>query len=179
MTALLHRLSARSPSRVFDHLDLFERSRVEERAKRCAKRLLEDYGLSVDFVRDPDLNYDGHGHVQATSASNAIHELAHFLVAAKYRRRQPNYGLGCGPDDRSCTAEMVTVGSQYANQEEALASLLGILIERQIRMPYIDTWYEHAWGEQEGIREDLRLLQQRGLIRIGPSGIQLTLPDPE
>lgn len=127
--------------------------------------LCKSYGLRLTLCDDcPDVGYDGKGRIQATSVSNALHDLAHYFVAAKYRRRVVNFGLGQSPDDLSGAERLVTDNYAYAEEEEA--SLLGILMEREAGMPFIETWDTHGWPERPvgGVKDTVPKLMKKGYV---------------
>ena len=87
--------------------------------------------------------------IHGRSDSDLIHDIAHWICSAKRRRRQPEFGLGPGPDSWSGDAAR-TVSMNYADREEGMTSLLGIAIESAFDMDFEQTlrghgWFENAW----------------------------------
>lgn len=98
------------------------------------------------YLQDKDRPYAWDGKkliVKGRSDSDVIHDIAHWICAAKYRRRLPEFGLGESPD---CWSRYIdkTVSSRYADQEEGAASLLGIAIEHEFGMGF-GTLDDHCW----------------------------------
>ena len=127
---------------------------VDQRVKTLARRM----GVKLwrrDTVDGPHWNgktvallNDG----QEISASDTIHELAHWFVSD--RRSEVNFGLGSSPEDHGPT--VMVMGAQ---DEELLASAVGILIEKRLGMDWkstaeIHNWYD--WGGPRGIAETVR-----------------------
>lgn len=75
------------------------------------------------------------------TTSDLLHEVAHWMVAEPEQRAMVNYGLG--PD--------WTGGGGYApevptsEKQELLASVLGIIMEFCLRLPWEDTLTLHSW----------------------------------
>jgi hypothetical protein len=123
-------------------------------------------------------NWDGAALNGATEAYVILHEAAHFVLAPPARRRLVDFGLGPGPDtcDRA-TAERAAVLSPPAREEdEAAASLLGIIWETELGQPALASFLDQNWLEGLGrsahthfaaVVENLR---RRGLL-------DLSLPD--
>lgn len=90
------------------------------------------------------------------SASDILHELAHWLYASRRQRQCVEYGLGCNPGGvyASCwSAVPVLVTSKRAQYLEKRASAYGIAVERTLGFPLWEvTAMEHNW-------EDRRLRQ--------------------
>lgn len=78
--------------------------------------------------------------------SNLIHDIAHFVVAAPERRTLPEFGLGDSPDTYIFnTPKAQGMTSQKAQQEEELASVLGIYWEREFGLDWYKTYEDHSW----------------------------------
>jgi hypothetical protein len=119
-------------------------------------------------------NWDGMALNAATEAYVILHEIAHFVLAPTERRRLVDFGLGPGPDtvDRAA-AERVAVLSQLAReQDEAAASLLGIIWEAELGQPALASFLDQNW--LEGLERSaaahftavLDWLRQRRLISL-------------
>ena len=134
---------------------------------RALRALAAQYGLTIRPVNLHDwtgLQYDGDNRTlracvsdDEETVSNLAHELAHWLCATPERRHEPEFGLGgkTGP---------ATADNPY--DEEAHASMLGILIEREIGADYNWTWKYHCWDGAPGwaaIRSCLAELEDLGL----------------
>ena len=85
----------------------------------------------------------------ATEAYVILHEVAHFLLASTERRRLVDFGLGPGPDTRNReAAEHAAVISPLAREEdEAAASLLGIIWEAKLGQPALASFLDQNWLE--------------------------------
>jgi hypothetical protein len=126
------------------------------------------YAWSYDGkVLDVDTRFSGE--MGDDPFSDSMHDIAHWLCASKQRRKLPEFGLGTSVDSRSRRAPWA-VRPGYALDEEALASLLGILMERASRMgDWESTYRHHSWYDRKlaeviGIRRSLkRYLARRGL----------------
>lgn len=132
-------------------------------------------------------NWDGAALNGATEAYVILHEIAHFILAPPERRRLVDFGLGPGPDtidpDR---AERATVLPPLARaEEEAEASLLGIVWEARLDQPALASFLDQNW--LEGLERSAAShfsnvvagLRRRGLLgpllrfAAGVSGISL------
>lgn len=102
-----------------------------------------------------------------------IHEVAHWQVAPPERRGLVDFGLGAGPET-GCVAEANAarcVSDAAKEQEELLASLLGILWEAALGQPAIHAFVEQNWLEAwdrpsaaDQFRRTVDELISRGLI---------------
>lgn len=96
----------------------------------------------------PKFAWDGQRLDLRIPASGVCHEIGHWLVAAPAARALRDFDE---PDI----------------DDEILASLLGMLIQRQFKVGYWRrTWDEHNWtGEAiSTLKQDLKKLRERGLI---------------
>lgn len=109
--------------------------------------------------------------------SSVIHEVAHWQLAVPARRGFADFGL----TDFRLPDMLRDMGlpprEQYLpwgcpDEEECLASLLGILMERHLGLPWKDTWSFHDWDQDDhlpgkgwGLRRYFRKLQRAGLLR--------------
>jgi elongation factor P hydroxylase len=80
------------------------------------------------------------------SNSNLVHEVAHYLVASKKRRRMRDFALGSSPDTIRVSA-IRQITDTAASNEEKRASVLGIMIERELGMQWRSTHRNHSWGD--------------------------------
>jgi len=136
-------------------------------------------GFTISWGMKPGRNYDdGYGKKKvfsyegsqrkiagSRSASDVIHDVAHYLVCSEERRDVHNFGLGPAPDDFSRTADSPElVKGQAASHEEEMASLLGILIEAHLGVRFTGTLIEHNWDEHEKLLDMLAILQKKGHV---------------
>lgn len=149
-------------------------------SKRCASQseaarailLLESVGMPWEAKRhgyEDWFGWNGKALRLNESISDILHEMAHWVVAPPKWRSCPDFGL----ESRSDSS---------ADREEGKASLLGILLERAMGLPWGDTFRDHNWGEnpraRRAIFEDMRSL---GLLRdMAPTLLRsaLCLPPP-
>ncbi len=98
--------------------------------------LLQAFGLKVDELDTNSPTWDGRVlHIaRITTTGNLLHELAHFLVAAKRRQRLPNWGLGMDPDKGPRVP--CVLSDEQAQHEEVRCALLGVLLA---------SWYGFDW----------------------------------
>ena len=95
--------------------------------------------------------------------SDVAHDVAHWLVAAPYRRRVVDFGLGVGPDLGASDAPML-VSVRFADREEQAASLLGIAIEVAAGIDPARTLREHDWTMGREFWRTVARLRRSGLI---------------
>ena len=144
-----------------------------ERHRQAALALARSLGMAVhaDGV-ECAFNWDGRALNGATEAYVILHEAAHFLLAPSERRRLVDFGLGPGPDTRDRDiAERAAVLSPLARDEdEAAASLLGIIWEAELGQPALASFLDQNWLEglersaHSHFAEVLGKLQRRGLL---------------
>jgi hypothetical protein len=93
-----------------------------------------------------------------------LHEIAHWLICPPERRRLPDFGVGAGPESGlQADAERARVVDAAAQQEdEALASLLGVLLEAELGQPAILAFLEQNW--LEGYERESAALHFRATI---------------
>ena len=129
-------------------------------------------------------NWDGAALNGATEAYVILHEVAHFALAPPERRGLVEFGLGPGPDtlDRD-TAERAAVMSPLARDEdEAAASLLGIVWEAELGQPALASFLDQNW--LEGLDRSatahftavVQRLRQRGLLKVERAPAASTAP---
>ncbi len=94
-------------------------------------------------------SWDGAALDGSTEAYVILHEVAHFVLASPARRALVDFGLGPGPDTREReAAERAAVLPFMAREEdEALASLLGILWEAELGQPALASFLDQNWLE--------------------------------
>lgn len=153
---------------------------AEHRAQGAA--LARRFGIgTIDAAPAEAWSYDGRSIRIRSEAYVLIHEVAHWLVATPERRRLLDFGLGAGPESgRVAEADaQLCVTKDVQIEEEALASLLGILWEVELGQPAILAFLEQNWLEgwgrpacAENLRANLDRLLARGLIDAGGRPIQ-------
>jgi len=94
-------------------------------------------------------NWDGTALDGDTEAYVILHEVAHYVLAPAERRRLPDFGLGPGPDtrDRVSAERAVVLPVLEREGDEAMASLLGILWEAELRQPALASFLDQNWLE--------------------------------
>jgi hypothetical protein len=94
-------------------------------------------------------NWDGAALDGETEAYVILHEAAHFALVPPERRRLVDFGLGPGPDTRDlAAAERARVlPLAERDEEEAAASLLGILWEAALGQPALASFLDQNWLE--------------------------------
>lgn len=135
---------------------------------KAAKHL--DLKIVLISPQELDVGYNGDGLMKATSYSNAIHEIAHYLCASESRRSRINYGLGRGPDDGPGKQSQPKLSRENSIKEEQQASFLGILMERYLGMEWTETFVEHSWSDPkcgdgpDGMMFTIEQLEKKGLV---------------
>ena len=101
---------------------------------------------------------------RTATISDLTHELAHWLRASPERRHVPEFGLGVGPETAG-KGDPPIVENPY--DEEMHASMLGILIERELGANPMWTWEHHRWIDAQlgAAMQCLRELEGLGLAR--------------
>jgi hypothetical protein len=97
----------------------------------------------------PPFNWDGAALNGDTEAYVILHEAAHFVLAPPERRRLVDFGLGPGPDtvDRAAAEAAAQLPLIEREQDEAAASLLGILWEAALGQPALASFLDQNWLE--------------------------------
>jgi len=118
-------------------------------------------------------SWDGAAIRTKSETSVIFHEIAHWQIAPTERRAVYDFGLGAGPETgRAADANAVAcVDSAAKEEEENLASLLGILWEVEHDEPAIIAFAEQNWLEfydrsstHMHFVRSLNALRERGLI---------------
>lgn len=112
---------------------------------------------TIDESPRAAFTWDGRAVRVGCEPSVVIHEVAHLQCASPDRRSVYDFGLGAGPETGR-RAEADAVASIFGierDQEEALASLLGILWEVALGQPGILAFLEQNWLEG-GVRPENR-----------------------
>ncbi len=121
-------------------------------------------------------NWDGAALNGATEAYVILHEIAHFVLAPPERRALVDFGLGPGPDtlDREVAERAAVLPPLAREEDEAAASLLGILWEARLGQPALASFLDQNW--LEGLDRSaavhfagvLTQLRRRGLLARDP-----------
>jgi hypothetical protein len=121
-----------------------------ERHRRAALSLARSLGMPIhaDGV-ECAFNWDGAALNSATEAYVILHEAAHFVLAPSERRRLVDFGLGPGPDtrDRDAAACAAVLSPLACEEDEAAASLLGIIWEAKLGQPALASFLDQNWLE--------------------------------
>jgi hypothetical protein len=121
-----------------------------ERHRLAALSLARSLGMAVhaDGV-ECAFNWDGRALDGATEAYVILHEAAHFVLAPSERRRVVDFGLGPGPDtrDREAAARAAVLCPLAREEDEAAASLLGIIWEARLGQPALASFLDQNWLE--------------------------------
>ena len=118
--------------------------------RAAARDLVRRAGLpAIDEAPAEAFSWDGRAVRTRSEASVLIHEVAHWLIAPPDRRVLPDFGLGAGPETgRIAEADAARrVSDAVKEEEELLASLLGILFEAELGLPAIHAFIEQNWLE--------------------------------
>ncbi|MGB0631235.1 MAG: hypothetical protein ACPGRZ_11115 [Alphaproteobacteria bacterium] len=118
--------------------------------RRAAQKLVARAGMpALDEAPADAFSWDGAAVRTRSEASVLIHEVAHWLIAPPARRALPDFGLGAGPETgRIAEADAARcVDHAVKEEEELLASLLGILLEAALGQPAIHAFIEQNWLE--------------------------------
>jgi hypothetical protein len=141
--------------------------------RRAALSLARGLGMAVhaDGV-ECAFNWDGRALNGVTEAYVILHEAARFVLATSERRRLVDFGLGPGPDtrDRDAAARAAVLSPLARDEDEAAASLLGIVWEAELGQPALASFLDQNW--LEGLERSahshftavLGKLQGRGLL---------------
>lgn len=94
-------------------------------------------------------NWDGAALNGDTEAYVILHEVAHFVLAPPERRGLIDFGLGPGPDtlDHAAAAQAAILSPLARAQDEAAASLLGIVWEARLGQPALASFLDQNWLE--------------------------------
>lgn len=80
---------------------------------------------------------------------NIVHDIAHYMVCDEDRRDVPEFGLGESPDIGVRYIRCLLT-PEHAQEEEEEASLLGILLERELGTEWQKTFEYHSWDIARG-----------------------------
>jgi regulator of protease activity HflC (stomatin/prohibitin superfamily) len=129
-------------------------------------------------------NWDGVALNAATEAYVILHEAAHFALAPPDRQGLVEFGLGPGPDtvDRDAAERTAVVSTLEREEDEAAASLLGILWEAALGQPALASFLDQNWLEgldrsaPANFSTVLAILRDRGFLSSGPALAASTAP---
>jgi len=124
-----------------------------EQHRQAALAVARSFGMPVHSDgAECAFNWDGAALNGNTEAYVILHEAAHFVLAPPARRRLIDFGLGPGPDTRDRdAADCAAVLSPSAREEdEAAASLLGIVWEAELGQPALASFLDQNWLEGLG-----------------------------
>src|SRR5260370_783303 len=135
----------------------------------------------------PRFNWDGAALDGDTEAYVILHEAAHFVLAPPERRRLIDFGLGPGPDttDRAAADRAAPLPIPHRHEDEATASLLGILWEATLGQPALASFLDQNWLEAlepsaaAHFTAVFARLRRRGLADAGLSGESAAQPARE
>jgi hypothetical protein len=150
-----------------------------ERHRRAALSLARAFGMVIRPEGTPCLfNWDGTALNGATQAYVILHEIAHFALASPERRGLIDFGLGPGPDtvDRTAAERAAILPPLLREEDEAAASLVGIIWEAELGQPALASFVDQNW--LEGLDRSaachftaiLTILRERGFLRLNPRG---------
>ncbi|MSO65391.1 MAG: hypothetical protein EXQ85_06295 [Alphaproteobacteria bacterium] len=118
--------------------------------RAAAVALARAYGIPT-LDEEPAVAFSWDGTVLRTLSEPwvIVHEVAHWLLCPPARRPLPDFGVGAGPESgRKAEADAVRVVDDDAQQQdEALSSLLGILLLAEIGAPALPAFLEQNWLE--------------------------------
>jgi len=140
--ASLARIAATNPARA--------RGARAETHRLAAAGLARRLGIRIG-AGSPRRGFGWDGRIMrgGTEAYVLLHEAAHWLLANRRRRRAFEFGLGPGPETGHGAAALraMLLAEGEREREEAMASLLGILWEAQLRQPALASFLDQNWLE--------------------------------
>jgi hypothetical protein len=162
--AAFRRIRGTSPDRAEGAAAAAHRQTALDLARSC--------GMPVHSpqTRTP-FHWDGRALDGASEAYVILHEIAHFRLAPPARRRLVEFGLGPGPDtrDRTAAERALVLPPLPREEDEAMASLLGILWEARLAQPALASFLDQNWleGGKRAAAHFTRVLgrlRRRGLL---------------
>jgi hypothetical protein len=139
---LFARIRATSPDRAA--------GAAAERHRLTALSFARGFGMAIHPEGTPcPFNWDGAALNGATEAYVILHEVAHFVLAPPERRGLVEFGLGPGPDtfDREVAEQAAVLSPLMREEDEATASLLGIIWEAALGQPALASFLDQNWLE--------------------------------
>lgn len=169
--------------RVFHQIRATSPERAEgpdaERHRLTALVLARNCGMAV---HPPGarcgFNWDGAALNGETEAYVILHEIAHFMLAPPERRTLVDFGLGPGPDtiDRDSAERAALLPPLARAEEEAEASLLGIVWEARLDQPALASFLDQNW--LEGLQRSAAAHFSQVVARLWRRGLLGPLPRP-
>lgn len=164
--------------RVFDRIaataDLIPLGVDTPAHRAAAVDLARRFGIgTIDEAPQAAWSYDGQAIRTRSEAAVIVHEVGHWIVAPPERRGVIDFGLGAGPESgrRAEADAALAVDRESQIEEEALASLIGILWEVELDQPAILAFLEQNWMEgwqrpfcAENFADNLEALHRQGWI---------------
>lgn len=145
-----------------------------ERHRLVALALARRFGIAVyPPGTSCDFNWDGAALNGATEAYVILHEVAHFALAPPERRELIDFGLGPGPDtlDRGAAERAAALAPLAREEDEAAASLLGIVWEAGFGQPALASFLDQNW--LEGVERGAAAHFERVLTGLLERGLPL------
>jgi len=121
-----------------------------ERHRLAALSFARAFGVAIHADETScRFNWDGAALNAATEAYVILHEVAHFVLASPERRGLVEFGLGPGPDtlDRDAAERAAALPLLEREEDEATASLLGIVWEAALGQPALASFLDQNWLE--------------------------------
>lgn len=121
-----------------------------EKDRTAALSFARGFGVAIHPAGTPCcFNWDGAALNGATEAYVVLHEAAHFALAPPERRGLVEFGLGPGPDtvDRETAERAAVLSILERDEDEAAASLLGIVWEAALGQPALASFLDQNWLE--------------------------------
>lgn len=116
--------------------------------KRKINALAQRVGVKLNWNRAPGLQWNTKDVAcEGQTASDIIHDIAHYAIASRQERKTADFGLGPGPDSMYDKSPKTLYGNRKCNNIEGKASALGIYWEKEIGLPWESTALHHAWDD--------------------------------
>ncbi len=158
------------------------RKQAEQRLKdlgisyglRCVEERFSDIvqAYAPNDYKGPTIYYCGS--TCEERISNLAHDLAHFILAPKVRRLEPDFGLGPSPDSLKSAKRLIKPKRAYA--EERRASVYGMILEQFVGVVPDYTFSAHGWGDGDDPNAVLGTLHKAGLLLGAPGSRSLVAP---
>jgi hypothetical protein len=182
-------LSDRHSQSVFERIRATSPDRAAgaeaERHRLSALSFARDFGMAIHPEGTPcRFNWDGVALYGATEAYVILHEVAHFALAPPERRGLVEFGLGSGPDtlDRASAERAAVLLPLARDQDEAAASLLGIVWEATLGQPALASFLDQNWLEgldrsaADHFTAVVETLRRRELLKVVQAPAASTAP---
>ena len=156
-----------------------------ERHRLAALSFARTFGLATHPEETScRFNWNGAALNGATEAYVILHEVAHFVLAPPERRGLVEFGLGPGPDtlDREVAERAAVLSPLMREEDEATASLLGIVWEAALGQPALASFLDQNW--LEGVDRSAAIhftsvvetLHRREWLNAAPTPVVSTAP---